>query len=325
MMYKIFKIFSDFPYHCESYGHPMENVLLTGGTGLIGSHLSSRLKELGYNVAVLSRKPLSDSGFRVFLWDPDSGEIDPEAIETADYIIHLAGAGIGDRRWSESRKKEISDSRINTAGHIKARLKETGKRPSAFISASGTGYYGSVTSDRIFTESDGPATDFIGEVCRRWEKSAYEIGNLGIRTVIIRTGIVLTKSGGALERMVLPARFGIGSPLGSGRQYVPWIHIDDICSIYIKAIEDKEMHGPYNATAPGHINNRQLMETISVVMGRPFFFPAIPSFMFKMLYGEMSSILLNGSRVSPELIIKSGYSFKYPDPESALKNLLCQH
>ncbi|MBN2664913.1 MAG: TIGR01777 family oxidoreductase [Bacteroidales bacterium] len=300
----------------------MKNILITGGTGLIGKQLSKKLQEKGYNVALLSRRPVKDSGFRVYTWNPDSGVIDPEAISMADYIIHLAGAGLGDSRWTEKRKKEILDSRIKTAGLILDKLKESGKRPEAFISASGSGYYGAITSETIHVETDDPAADFIGEVCRRWEEAAGKIESLGIRTVILRTGIVLSKSGGALQRMALPAKLGIGSPLGSGRQYVPWIHIDDLCGIYIKAIEDQSMTGAYNSAAPEHVSNSRFMVTVSKVMGRPFFFPAIPSFAFRILFGEMSSILLKGSRVSSEKIISSGYSFKYPDLRSALKSLL---
>lgn len=300
----------------------MKNILITGGTGLIGKHLTNRLKESGYNVLLLSRKPSSHDGLKVYSWDPDSGVIDPEALSAADYIIHLAGAGIGDRRWSEKRKKEILDSRIKSAGLIFDKLKETGLRPEAFISASATGYYGSMTSEKIYAEADDPATDFTGEVCRQWEESAEKFSGLGIRTVRIRTGIVLSSEGGALGRMSLPAKFGIGSPLGSGKQYVPWIHIDDLCRIYIKAIEDLSMNGAYNAAAPEHVSNSKFMRTVSEVMGRPFFFPAIPSFTFRILFGEMSSILLNGSRVSPEKIKASGYSFDYADLRSALFSLL---
>jgi uncharacterized protein (TIGR01777 family) len=259
---------------------------------------------------------------KVYEWDPDSGVIDPEAISTADYIIHLAGAGLGDRRWSEKRKKEILDSRTDTARLLAAGFMQTGRRPRAFISASGTGYYGSATSEHVYTESDEPGTDFIGEVCRRWEETAKEAEKLGIRTVIIRTGIVLTRRGGALQRMALPARFGIGSPLGSGRQYVPWVHIDDLCNIYLKAVGDLSMSGAYNAVAPEHVTNREFMKTVSTVLGKPFFLPAIPSFMFRILFGEMSTILLNGSRVSPEKIISSGYSFDYPGLRNALLSLL---
>ncbi len=300
----------------------MKNVLITGGTGLIGKHLSNSLRERGYSVSLLSRRPASCPGMKVYEWDPDSGVIDPEALSTADYIIHLAGAGLGDRRWTEKRKKEILDSRIESALLISSRLKETGKKPGAFISASATGYYGSVTSDKMHVETDNPADDFTGEVCRRWEEAARGTEDLGIRTVILRAGIVLTRRGGALQRMALPARFGIGSPLGSGSQYVPWIHIDDLCAIYAKALEDLSMSGAYNAVAPEHVNNREYMKTVSAVMERPFFFPSIPSFMFRMFFGEMSSILLNGSRVSPEKIISAGFVFNYPELRSALKDLL---
>jgi uncharacterized protein (TIGR01777 family) len=300
----------------------MKNVLITGGTGLIGKHLTNRLRESGYDVSLLSRKPSKGNGLKVYKWDPEAGTIDPEAISNADFIIHLAGAGLGDSRWTEKRKKEIPDSRIKSAGLIFAKLKESGKRPEAFVSASGTGYYGSVTSERILAETDDPGKDFTGEVCSRWEDAAGDIESLGIRTVILRTGIVLSDNGGALMRMALPAKFGIGSPLGSGRQYVPWIHIDDICGIYIKAINDRSMTGVYNAAAPEHVSNSQFMRTVSEVMGRPFFFPAIPSFLFRILYGEMSSILLQGTRVSSEKIISSGYSFRYPDLRTALISLL---
>lgn len=299
----------------------MKNVLITGGTGLIGKHLSNKLRASGYNVSLLSRRTADSAGFRVYRWDPDSGTIDPEAITMADYIIHLAGAGLGDSRWTERRKKEIIDSRINSAALILDILKKSGKRPEAFISASGAGYYGTLTTERIHAETDDPGTDFTGEVCRRWEEAAGNIGSLGIRTVILRTGIVLSGKGGVLQKMALPARFGIGSPLGSGRQYLPWIHIDDICGLYIKAVEDHSMRGAYNAAAPEHVTNSQFMRTVSKVMGRPFFFPAIPSFVFRILFGEMSSILLKGSRVSSEKIISSGYSFRYPELSTALKSL----
>ena len=179
-----------------------------------------------------------------------------------------------------------------------------------------------MTSERILTEKDDPGKDFTGEVCRRWEEATGNMESLGIRTVILRTGIVLSGNGGALKRMALPAKFGIGSPLGSGRQYIPWIHIDDICSVYIKAIEDRSMTGVYNAAAPEHVSNSQFMRTVSDVMGKPFFFPAIPAFVFRILYGEMSSILLKGTRVSSGKIISSGYSFSYPDLRGALLSLL---
>ncbi|NLJ43283.1 MAG: TIGR01777 family protein [Bacteroidales bacterium] len=300
----------------------MQNILITGGTGLIGGHLSALLKHRGYKVTILSRNARPGGNIQVYRWDPEKGRIDPEAVSTADYIIHLAGAGIGDKRWTHNRKQEIVDSRVKSGELLYEILKKTGKKPSAFISASGTGYYGSVTSEKIHTETDGPGDDFTGQVCRQWEQVATKIGDLGIRTVILRTGIVLSSEGGALSRMLPAIRVGAGSAIGSGRQFVPWIHIEDLCSIYLKAVEDTGLSGVYNAVAPSHLTNRELMKTIASVMKKPFFFPDIPAFIMKVLFGEMADILLQGSRVSSEKIIMAGFSFRYAELEGALRNLL---
>jgi uncharacterized protein (TIGR01777 family) len=299
----------------------MENVIITGGTGLIGRHLCKKLKEKGYNVALLSRKSIPESDIPVYYWNPQKNEIDQEAIKSADYIIHLAGAGIGDKRWTKKRRQLITDSRIKTGELLYNKVHETGIKLKAYISASGIGYYGAITSDKIFTETDQPSKDFLGEICRQWEQGADRFEESGIRTVKIRTGIVLTKKGGALARMITPVRMGIGSALGKGKQYQPWIHIDDICNIYIKAIEDKSLKGAYNAVAPEYVTNREFMRTLAKVLEKPFFFPAVPSFAMKILFGKMSGILLNGSRVSADKIILAGYNFVFPDLENALKNL----
>ena len=299
----------------------METVIVTGGTGLIGRYLCEKLKEKGYNVALLSRNSNPDSDIPVYSWDPDKKMIDPEAISTADYIIHLAGAGIGDKRWTKKRKELISDSRIKTCELLFNKVEESGTKLKAFISASGIGYYGAVTSDKIFSETDHSSGDFIGEICRQWENAADRFEESGIRTVKIRTGIVLTEKGGALARMTPTVKMGIGSALGNGRQYLPWIHVEDLCNIYIKAIEDISLKGAYNAVAPEHVTNREFLRTLAKVLEQPFFFPAVPSFALKILFGKMSGILLNGSRVSADKIISAGYNFKFPDLENALKNL----
>ncbi len=186
----------------------METVIVTGGTGLIGRYLSKKLKEKGYEVALLSRKSSPYDDIPVYSWDPDKNMIDPEAISTADYIIHLAGAGIGDKRWTKKRKELISDSRIKTCELLFKKVQESGTKLNAFISASGIGYYGAVTSDKIFSETDHSSGDFIGETCRQWEHSADRFEESGIRTVKIRTGIVLTKKGGALARMITTVKNG---------------------------------------------------------------------------------------------------------------------
>jgi len=299
----------------------MKTVLISGGTGLIGKHLCRKLKEAGYTVGLLSRQSSHNSDIAVFSWDPAKNEIDLNAISSADYIIHLAGAGIGDKRWTKKRRQIISDSRIKAGELIFKAVQESGEKLKAFISASGIGYYGTITSDKIFSETDRPANDFLGEICRKWEQMADRFEESGIRTVKIRTGVVLTGKEGALGRMIPFVRIGIGSALGSGKQYMPWIHIDDLCNIYIKAIEDKSIKGAYNAVSPEHVTNKNLMRTLAKVLRKPFFFPSVPSFTLKILFGKMSGILLDGSRVSADKIISAGYKFEFPDIETALKNL----
>jgi uncharacterized protein (TIGR01777 family) len=300
----------------------MENVLITGGTGLIGTHLAKKLEERGYKVTLLSRKKDLDNYSQVYSWDPEKNLIDTEALVSADYIIHLAGAGIGDKRWTKRRKQLIIDSRVMTGNLIFNKVKETGIKLKAFISASGISYYGSITSEKIFRETDPPGEDFLANVCLQWEQMADRFEESGIRRVKIRTGIVLAENGGALQRMITPVKFGIGSALGQGNQYIPWIHIEDLCNIYIRAIEDSEMSGAYNATSPHHITNRDFVRSLARVLNKPFFAPPVPAIIMKLLFGEMSEILLNGSRISSEKLTKSGYSFAFPDLGNALKDIL---
>ena len=300
----------------------METILISGGTGLIGRHLSKKLLENGYHIAILSRRVRHDTGSSFHHWDPDKKEIDEEAIIRADYIIHLAGAGIGDIRWTKKRKQEIIKSRVQTGELILDKIQETRKKLKAFISISGTGYYGTVTSDRIFVETDPSSDDFLGKTCKLWEDAADRFADLGIRIVKIRTGIVLAKEGGALVRIAAPVRAGIGSVIGNGNQYIPWIHIDDLCNIFLKAIEDDRLTGSYNATAPDFITNRILVKTLTRILGKPWWFPDIPACAMRILFGEMAEILLKGSRVSSEKIRAAGFQFQFPDLEGALKDLL---
>jgi hypothetical protein len=299
----------------------MESVLITGGTGLIGKHLAKKLQVKGYKVTLLSRTGNPSTGIPVYRWEPDKNEIDNEALSGADYIIHLAGEGIGDKRWTIKRKQLILESRVKTCQLLFNTVRETGSGIKAFITASGIGYYGTVTSEKIFRESDHPGEDFIAEICRQWEKEADRFEDFGIRTVKIRTGIVLAGEGGAIARMMTPVKTGIGSAIGNGRQYLPWIHIEDLCNIYTRAIEDKTLTGAFNAVAPDHKTNKEFIRTLARVLDKPFFFPDIPAFVLRILYGQMSGILLNGSRISCEKIMASGYSFLFPDLEGALRDL----
>jgi len=299
----------------------MESVLISGGTGLIGRYLAARLKEKGYKVALLSRDLKQETDFQVYHWDPAKSEIDPAAVSDADYIIHLAGANIGERRWTRERRKLILDSRLKSGDILLSSVSGNIRKPRAFISASAVGYYGAVTSDKIFYEEDLPSGDFLGETCRKWEQSADRFEEIGIRTIKIRTGVVLSSHGGALAKMAIPVKMGVGSAMGNGKQYMPWIHIEDLCNIYIMAIEDVKMRGAYNAAAPDRRTNKEFTESLAHALGKPFWFPNIPAFALRMLFGEMSDILLKGSRVSSGKIISAGYSFKFPDLGNALNDL----
>ena len=299
----------------------MKTVLITGGSGLVGQRLRYMLHEKGYRVNVLSRSRKADLAGAAFHWDWKKSEIDEEAIRSADFIIHLAGANIGDKRWTAKRRELIIDSRVKTAELLFTKVMEQGSSVKAFISASAVGYYGSATSEKVFMEDDVPADDFLGKTCARWEQAADRFNESGIRTVKIRTGVVLTKNGGALGRVAMPVRLGIGSALGTGKQYMPWIHIDDLCSIYIMALENEQMEGVYNAVAPEQITNEEFTRELASVLNKPFLKLNVPSFALKLLFGKMSVIILEGSRVSSEKIERTDFRFQFPDLKSALTNL----
>lgn len=300
----------------------MSTVLLTGGNGLVGRQLCKQLQKKGFDVAILSRKKNSQSAIPTYVWNPEKMEIDQKAIDSADYIIHLAGENIGDKRWTVKRKQQIVDSRVKTCDLLFEKCKKQNKMLRAFIIASAVGYYGMFTSNHILKETDPPIDDFLSDTCHKWEQSANRFKEIGIRTVTIRTAVVLTRSGGALSRMLTFAKIGLGSAIGSGRQNLPWIHIDDLCAIYIKAIEDDQMDGCYNAVAPDHKTNKEFNRTIAQVLNKPFWLPNIPSFIMKCIFGDMSGMLLKGSRISSDKIIKTGFEFRFPELKKALADLI---
>jgi len=294
----------------------MYSILITGGTGLVGKHLSLLLQSKGYHVTILSRKQSKKTD--VFYWNVNKNYIDSEAIINSDYIIHLAGAGIANKRWSKSRKKELIDSRVKTTNLLFRKVKELNPSLKGFIAASGIGYYGAITSSKIFTEKDENGDDFLSLVCKLWEKASYQFNILNVRTVIFRTGIVFSKKGGALQKIRKPIKLGFGSPIGSGNQFMPWIHIEDLCNMYIEAIKNPNLKGVYNAVAPEHITNKFLTLELAKILNKKIWLPNIPSLVFQILFGKMSIILLKGSRVSSDKISKTGFKFKFPDLKSAL-------
>lgn len=299
------------------YFYKMEKVLITGGSGLIGRRLSFLLKSRGYEVRILSRSNNPKNNYKTFVWNVSEQYINDSAFEGLNHIIHLAGAGIADKRWSEKRKKEIIASRVASTNLLYNTVKRLKTPLNSFISASATGYYGAVTSETIFEEKDKPAKDFLGKVCSLWEDSIFQFNEIKIRTVALRTGIVLSKDGGALKKMKTP----IITSLGNGKQYMPWIHIDDLCELYIKAIEDEQFKGAFNAVSSEHISNLSFSKKISKIFNHPFLAIGAPSFILQIVFGEMSTIILNGSRISANKIKQAGFKFKFENLEKALKNL----
>lgn len=301
----------------------MAKVLISGGTGLIGQHLAKMLLKHNYDVAVLSRRRSTskDAEIPAYHWDLDKNEIDREAVNTCDYIIHLAGVNIGKKRWTDQRKREIARSRIKSAELIFKNINTRDHSLKAFISASASGYYGSITSEQVFEETDPPAEDFLGHICKQWEQSADKFAELGTRVVKIRTGIVLSREGGALSRIRIAVKAGLGSALGTGNQYFPWIHMEDLCHMFMSAIENTRMKGPYNAVAPEHITNKEFVRKMAKKYRRPFWFPNVPAILLKLIFGEMSTIILHGSRISSKKIEAAGYTFRFPTVDSALQDL----
>jgi len=297
-----------------------ETVLITGASGAIARMLSKKL-ENEYSIRFLTRKKEAENEFE---WDLENQIIDEKAFENVSHIIHLAGANISEKRWSEDRKKQLISSRVDSAKLILNTLKKKNLKLKSFISASGINFYGTKTTDKIFTENDASGNDFLSEVVVVWEKAAedFKEQNIAERVVKIRTAVVLSKNEGALAKMMTPIKFGIGSPLGSGKQYMPWIHIDDICSIYEFALKNPEVEGSFNATAPQHTTNENLTKLIAEVLKKPLFMPNVPSFILKLIFGELADALLEGSRASSEKIQKAGFEFKFPDLKIALEDLL---
>jgi uncharacterized protein (TIGR01777 family) len=298
-----------------------KNILITGASGLIGSRLTQLLLERGDRVAHLGRsgKP---SEVKSFIWDIKKRKIDTEAFASADTIIHLAGASVADKRWTNDRKKEIIESRTESTRLLFETLRSQKHSVKNFISASGTGYYGFGDAETVFTENSKPGNDFLAQVTQHWENEADKIQDLGIRVVKIRIGIVLSEKGGALKEIAKPVKFLAGAPLGSGDQIVSWIHLDDLCSVFLKAIDDEKILGVYNAVAPHPVTNRELTKAIGVALNKPVFLPAVPAILLRLALGEMSEIVLEGNKVSAEKILQSGFTFHFTTLEKALTDLL---
>jgi uncharacterized protein (TIGR01777 family) len=306
---------------CDQKNKSMTTILITGGSGLVGSHLTQLLLSEGYAVRHLSRSARPDAPVPSFKWDIETGFVDPRALEQVDHIVHLSGAGIADKRWTRKRMQILYSSRVDAAALLYRAMEKTGAWPQSFISASGINYYGTLTSDRIFTEEDLPANDTLGKLCQAWEEAANAWA-AQCRVVVLRTSMVLAREGGALPRLAAPARWGLASPLGHGKQWMPWVHIEDVARAYLHAVRRTDIQGAYNIAAPGDVRNRDFMRALAHALDRPFFLPAVPRFVLRILLGGPGSMVLEGSRVSGAKLIASGSGSRHPALRAALKDLL---
>ena len=299
----------------------MAKVLITGGSGSIGRRLIPKLVANGHEVVVIGRSKHDDLDVPSFTWDLNNGTMDERALKDVTHIIHLAGAGIADKPWSPKRKQEIIESRVKPLQLLAEVLKKRNQQIEAIISSSAVGYYGAITSEKIFSEEDAPAQDFLGSTCQMWEEAVMLFRSVADREVRIRTGIVLMKEDGALQKLAAPVKLGFGAAIGSGKQWMPWIHIDDMVAVYLQAVEDTNLNGPYNAAAPEHNNQTNFIKKTGKALRRPVFLPPVPGFLIKALMGDMSKVVTEGSRVSSQKIIDAGFEFKYPQLQEALNHL----
>lgn len=295
-------------------------VLISGGTGLIGTRLADMLIDAGYDVALLSRKTTTGH-YRSFRWDPAAGTLDEAAVPYADYIINLAGSSVSDGKWTDERKREIMASRLGGTKLLADALARGNHHVQAFVSASAIGIYGD-QDDRILGEDAPPASsdDFLADVAHQWELAAHDVEKLGIRTVVTRIGIVLSPEGGALVPLARTVKLMAGAPLGSGRQYMSWIHLDDLCRLLMQMLDEPQWQGTYNAVAPYPVTNAEFTKTLAEVLHRPLVLPKVPEFALNLMMGEMSEIVLASQRVSAEKILRRGFRFEYPHLREALES-----
>jgi hypothetical protein len=299
--------------------------ILSGGTGFIGGRIVERLQSNGHSVSVWTRRPEREKrpGVRAFAWDPLEGEPPPESLDGADAVIHLAGEQVA-QRWNDAVKGRIRDSRVLGTRHLVDAIGQMARKPKVLVCASAIGYYGD-RGEEVLTESSAPGTGFLADVCRGWESEARRAADLGVRVISLRIGFVLGKQaggklGGALARMAPVFRAFAGGRLGSGKQWMPWIHIDDVAEMFAYAIES-DISGVWNAAAPNPVTNAMFTRAMARTVHRPALFP-VPPFALKLAFGELGQHMLDSSRVVPEAALKAGFAFRFAEVEAALRDLL---
>lgn len=304
----------------------MNKVLITGGSGLIGSEIIRQLTAKNFEVVVPTRKKRRQEGRVQFIhWNPERNEIDPSALLGVNYVINLAGANLAEGRWTKERKEIILDSRIESMDFLIQKIKGFELSIKSFISASAIGYYGNVKNkQQIFKEQDNSGDDFLSKVCVEWENALTPLKELGIRTVALRIGLVLSKDGGLMQKILPLAKKMLNANFGNGKQIYPWIHLEDIARMFVFAIENEMMNGAYNGTVDvaNQVSQNEFNKTLAKSLKKPFWLPRIPGFLLKLGMGEMSAMLLNGNKVSNEKIKNCGFELKYPNLNQAFEQIL---
>lgn len=298
----------------------VEKVVMFGGSGFLGSRLTNILRD-SYKIVLATRSKGKISGMENVEYTRYSDNVDSylSIIEGADIVVNFSGASIAGRRWNEEYKKLMYDSRVNTTNLISEAIEKCFKKPHTFVSTSATGVYGN-RGDEILDEESETGNDFLSNLCKDWESSAFKANDYGVRTVCIRVGVVLDKKEGGFAKMVQPFRFFVGGPLGNGKQYLPWIHVNDIVNIYKEAITNISLSGIVNGTTPNPVTNKEFSKTLGKVIKRPSIF-SVPKFALKIIVGEFAEFLTGSQRVIPKKLSETGFSFEYKDIESALVNI----
>jgi uncharacterized protein (TIGR01777 family) len=300
-------------------------ILMTGATGLIGKNLCQSLIRDGHRIVALSRShahSTDSTGIQFFRWEPET-ELPPlEAWRDVDAVIHLAGESVAAVRWTDEQKRRIRDSRLKGTRNLVAGMQDARTPPEVFVSGSAVGYYGDREGE-ILTESSKPGSGFLCEVCVEWEAEAARARELGVRVAFVRTGVALSSSGGALEKMLTPFKMGLGGRLGDGQQWFPWIHLEDIAGIFRHALTATGVEGPINGAAPGIVTNEEFTRELAAALRRPVFLP-VPKVALRILMGELAEVVLASQRVVPRVALDTGYEFKHPYLKSALESLLRQ-
>lgn len=301
-------------------------IVIAGGSGFIGRELIRRLLGLKHEVLLLTRNPGAlrfrpEGSFSALKWDGRTmlGEW-AGSLDGADAVINLSGENISSKRWSRSQKKLLLESRTGPTGALVEAVMMAGKKPSLLINASAVGFYGAIGEGEV-GENDPHGSDFLSDLSLRWEEKALEAGKAGLRVVLLRIGVVLDPSGGALKKMILPFRLFVGGPLGSGRQPFPWIDREDVINIILFALENRDLSGPVNVVSPHHVSMNDFALSLGKAVGRPSWLK-VPPFMLKLLLGEMSEMLLGGRKIAPRKLLEAGFSFRYPDLDGSLNHLL---